>query len=71
MLPRERHYTIRQLAELWFSETNWKKFYHTLRRWFLNEPGVINAGTNKNKHLLIPESVAERVYRRRMIGVRP
>ena len=69
MLPRERHYTIRQLSEIWFSD-DWKQRYHTLRRWFENEPGVINAGTKKNAHPLIPESVAERVYRRRMNGGR-
>jgi hypothetical protein len=67
MLTTEKHYTLMQIAELWGS----KRLYYSLRRWFEREPGVINAGSGKrNRHLLIPESVAARVYERRMSGGR-
>jgi hypothetical protein len=67
MVTQERHFTIRELAVLWGSP----RLYYSLRRWFEREPGVINAGTGRrNRHLLIPESVAERVYERRMSGRR-
>jgi len=51
VLVRERLYTIRQLAELWFRE-DWKQLTSSLRRWFEKEPGVINAGMKRNRHLL-------------------
>jgi len=71
VLSRERLFTLRRLSEIWFGD-NWKRFYCTVRRWFLDEPGVIIAGTGKKNRLrLIPESVAERVYQRRMNGGRP
>ena len=62
MLPTEKHYTIRQL------ERRWNINYHTLRRWFQNEPGVINAANGKkNIAWRIPESVAERVYNKHVL----
>ena len=64
MLTTERHFSLRELAEIWGNP----KLYHSLRRWFQREPGVINAGTGRrNRHLLIPESVAARVYERRIV----
>jgi hypothetical protein len=73
VLTTERLFTIRGLAEIWFRE-NWRHFYHLVRRWFIHpdgtvEPGVVFAGNGrKNKRLLVPESVAAKVYERRMKG---
>ena len=72
-LVGEPHYAIRDLAEMWFQE-RWKTYYHLVRRWFVHpdgtlEPGVINAGNGKrNRRILVPQSVARRVYERRMRG---
>jgi hypothetical protein len=62
----ERHYTPRELAELWkFDES-------TIRRMFIDEPGVLVYGRERRRDgrrdyvtLRIPESVATRVYERR------
>jgi hypothetical protein len=60
----ERVYTISELAG---EKLGNPKLYYTIRRWFQNEPGVINGGTGKrNQFLLVPESVAERVIKKRM-----
>lgn len=64
MLTSERYYTIRELCA---EKLGNPKLYHTIRRWFQDEPGVINAGTGKRKRfLLVPESVAERVIKKRI-----
>lgn len=62
----ERHYTPQQLAELWLLHES------TIRRLFLDEPGVLKYGkaSRRDGHrdyvtLRIPESVAKRVYARR------
>ena len=63
----ERHYTLAELAKLWHLSP------HTLRAWFIEEPGVIRNGVPKLIRgrqkvyilLRVPESVARRVYRRR------
>ena len=71
-LPRfmERHYSIKELADLWHLS------HDTVRRIFMNEPGVVDfSGTatkrdkRKRRHrsLLIPESVVIRVYNRRRL----
>jgi len=68
----ERHFTIAELAEAWHVSTR------QLRRWFLNEPGVVKFGTGKltkNRKrtyvsLRIPESVARRVYHRNVANSR-
>jgi hypothetical protein len=63
--PGERHYTIRQLAA---EKLGNPKLYYTLRRWFQDEPGVIDAGSGKrNRFLLVPESVAERVINKKRL----
>jgi hypothetical protein len=62
----EHHYTPRELAELWkFDES-------TIRRMFIDEPGVLIYGKERRRDgrrdyvtLRIPESVAQRVYERR------
>ncbi len=60
----ERHYTPAQLADLWGYSAR------TIRRMFEREPGVIGIGhplvARKRKHISIriPESVAQRIYRR-------
>jgi hypothetical protein len=59
----ERHFTPKQLAELWkFDES-------TIRRMFIDEPGVLKYGNSFRRSvrreyftLRIPESVARRVY---------
>jgi hypothetical protein len=69
--PWERHYTVGELALLWgFGRT-------TVRNWFQSEPGVLRNGEarlrrgRKNPYtsLRIPESVAQRVYKRHMKAV--
>jgi hypothetical protein len=58
-LDAQRHFTLRQIAS---DKLGNPQLYHTVRRWFQNEPGVINAGSGKrNRFLLIPEDVADRV----------
>ena len=62
----ERHFTPHELAELWkFDES-------TIRRMFIDEPGVLVYGRERRRDgrrdyvtLRIPESVATRVYERR------
>jgi len=62
----ERHFTTRDLAELWkFDET-------TIRRIFQDQPGVLKVGKSNRRDgkrdyvtLRIPESVALRVYQER------
>ena len=62
----ERHFTTRDLAELWkFDET-------TIRRIFQDQPGVLKVGRSSRRDgkrdyvtLRIPESVALRVYQER------
>lgn len=58
----ERHFRVRQLAELWgFSD-------QTIIRMFADEPGVLRLGSNRGRRtytsLSIPESVALRVHER-------
>jgi hypothetical protein len=63
----EHHFTPRELAELWkFDES-------TIRRMFIDEPGVMIYGKEKRRDgrrdyvtLRIPDSVVQRVYERRM-----
>jgi hypothetical protein len=71
---RERHFTVIELATLWNVHPD------TVRRIFAEEPGVIKISRRTSSHdrpprenghrprvwvqLRIPESVAERVYRR-------
>jgi hypothetical protein len=66
--PWERHWTLDELAERWHVSRP------TLRSWFANEPGVLRwpplPKLKKGRQrvivsLRVPESVAERVYRRR------
>jgi hypothetical protein len=59
----ERHFTPKQLADLWLFHES------TVRRMFIDEPGVLKYG-KASRHdgrrdyvtLRIPESVARRVY---------
>lgn len=62
----ERHFTPRQLAELWILHES------TIRRLFIDEPGVLKYGHSCRRDgrrdyvtLRIPESVARRVYARK------
>jgi hypothetical protein len=64
----EKHYSVSELAELW------KRSDDTIRRWFQGEPGVAKTGEGTRRvgrkyvrryhTLLIPESIALRVYNR-------
>jgi hypothetical protein len=60
----EKHYSVKELATLWNLSDR------TIRRMFLGEPGVVEWGTCETrmkrgyKTLRVPESVAQRVYRR-------
>ena len=71
--PRERHYSVQDLASCW------NRSEDTIRRIFRDEPGVIKISRKTSSHprpktpnrvprrwemILIPHSVAERVYRR-------
>ncbi len=64
---RERHYSVSELAVCWNIS------YHTVRRIFLSEPGVMRVNCSEGKSgkrvrmhqtLRIPESVAQHVYMR-------
>jgi hypothetical protein len=64
--PFERHFTPKQLAELWGFDPN------TIRRMFIDEPGVLKVGKQVRRDgkrpyvsLRIPGSVAKRVYDRK------
>lgn len=63
-LAMERHYTAVELAKLWFFSEN------TIRRLFINEPGVIKIVRPATRvkrgyiSLRIPERIAEKVHRR-------
>lgn len=58
-----KHYTVNEIAEAWAVS------YDTVRRIFIDEPGVLKLGAQgrrkKRDHLMlrIPASVAERVYK--------
>ena len=62
--PFEKHYSVKELAGLWgFSE-------RTIRRMFAAEPGVLEWAQEETRSKRsyrtwrIPESVAQRVYRK-------
>ena len=62
----EHHYTPHELAELWKLDES------TIRRMFIDEPGVLLYGKERRRDgrrdyvtLRIPESIARRVYERR------
>lgn len=63
--PSERHYTPRQIAELWQLDTR------TIRELFRDEPGVLKIGESGRRGrrdyitLRIPESVLLRVHQQR------
>ena len=62
----ERHFSVKDVATMWGLSPA------AIRRMFRNEPGVLRFGKEKHGHqrdyvtLRIPESIAERVYRRCM-----
>lgn len=63
----ENHFTPRELAELWKLDES------TIRRMFIDEPGVLIYGKERRRDgrrdyvtLRIPESVARRVHERRI-----
>jgi hypothetical protein len=68
-LALEKHYSVWELAQLWgLSEK-------TIRRMFVDEPGVVKWGHEEGRFkraymtLRIPESVVQRVHRRlRQVG---
>lgn len=63
----ERHYTVAEIA------ANWSLSTDTVTRLFEHEPGVLVIGDPAPRHkrryltLRIPESVVERVHRRRSV----
>jgi hypothetical protein len=54
----ERHFSPRELAELWHLSAD------HIRALFLREPGVLITGSRKYRTMRIPESVAVRVHAR-------
>jgi hypothetical protein len=63
LVLEERHYSVQQLADAWSLSPDF------VRRLFLHEPGVTEwvrqeRGKRRYRVLRIPQSVAERVYRR-------
>ena len=60
----ERHYTVAELARLWFFSEN------TIRRIFMKEPGVVKIAHPRTRSkrgytsMRIPERIAQRVHRR-------
>jgi hypothetical protein len=65
---KEPHYKVEQVAEMWTMSPD------TVRRIFLEEPGVIRYARPRSKYkrsystILIPESVLIRVYRRMVVA---
>jgi hypothetical protein len=65
---KEPHYKVDDVAALWNMSPD------TVRRIFLDEPGVIRYARPRSKYkrsystILIPESVLNRVYRRMMVA---
>jgi len=65
---KEPHYKVDEVAVLWNMSPD------TVRRIFLEEPGVIRYARPRSKYkrsystILIPESVLNRVYRRMMVA---
>jgi hypothetical protein len=64
--PFQRHYTPQELAVMWGFDPN------TIRRMFIDEPGVLKEGKQTRRDgkrpyvsLRIPASVAKRVYARK------
>lgn len=64
--PLEPHYTLQEIAK------EWKVDAETVRKEFINEPGVLVLGSQSRKDgkrnyviLRIPASVLKRVYERR------
>ena len=62
----EHHFTPRELADLWKLDES------TIRRMFMDEPGVMIYGKEKRRDgrrdyvtLRIPQSVAQKVYERK------
>ena len=59
-MPMERHYRVKELADLWGFSRN------TIIKRFANEPGVIKLTSSSSRRtyatLSIPESVAFRVH---------
>ncbi len=62
----EKHYTARELAEIWALDET------TVRRIFQDEPGVLKIGQSGRRDgkrdyvsIRIPKSIAERVHRER------
>lgn len=64
----ERHFAVNEIAELWAIS------HDTATRLFSNEPGVVvikrpaRKGKRLYRTLRIPQSVAERVYRRMQVA---
>ena len=66
----ERHYSVQQLADAWSLSPDF------VRRLFQHEPGVTEwvrqeRGKRRYRVLRIPQSVAERVYRRALAAADP
>jgi len=65
---KEPHFKVDEVAVLWNMSPD------TVRRIFLEEPGVIRYTRPRSKYkrsystILIPESVLNRVYRRMMVA---
>lgn len=61
--PTERHYSVQELAAAWRVSAD------TIRRLFIDEPGVLNFAKLKTRKRIyqpirIPQGVADRVYQR-------
>ena len=64
----EKHFKVEDVADQWNMSTD------TVRRLFLNEPGVIRYSRPRSKYkrryttIFIPQSVLNRVYSRMMVS---
>lgn len=61
--PTERHYSVQELAAAWHVSAD------TIRRLFIDEPGVLNFAKPKPRKRIyqpirIPQGVADRVHQR-------
>jgi hypothetical protein len=54
----ERHFSVAELAAIW------NLSHETVRVTFISEPGVLRIQHGKHITMRIPQSIAEKVYRR-------
>ena len=62
---REQHHTLKGWAGLWDIHSD------TLRSWLVEDGCWLDAGSRSRNHRRIPDSVAKRIYEKRLKSSRP